>query len=314
MYYPYFRGKQYELITIRENAGLLKQSGFVPIIEPVKQQINTLRKAIDEVKRMGGECVLIINPKCGDHSQDDRAIRSLAKTYFAAFNGLSVGILLTASTSLDHVKALCSQHAKRNIALIHCGFEDGKDLAGVLAEHPNVSRHVFVENFCGKLYRRHFADRTRILLRDGFRKQRTNREYGDAPEPFSDLHATFRDEEGMDGFGDFLIVGDDFSESGGPAYAVAIHLTYIDEQRDGEMYIYHFVSDRTDTPTDPAGKFAEALAKLVAEVEKVNSPILRSNAVEEFLELHNNPHFPGLGYVKKLSMQHHIETLADFFK
>ena len=24
-------------------------------------------------------------------------------------------------------------------------------------------------------------------------------------------------------------------------------------------------------------------------------------------------HFPGLGYVKKLSMKHHIETLADFF-
>lgn len=313
MYYPYFRGKQYELIAIRENAALLKQSGFVPIIEPVKQPINSLRRAIDEVKRVGGECVLIINPQYGDHSQDSKAIRLLAKTYFAAFDGLSVGILLTASTSLDYVKALCSQHAKRNLALIHCGFEDGKDLAGVLAECPNVTRHVFVEDFCGKLYRRHFADRTRILVRDGFRKQRTNREYGDAPEPFSDLHATFRDEEGMDGFGDFLIVGDDYSESGGPAYAVAIHLTYIDEQKDGEMSILHFVSKRTDTQTDPAGKFGEALAKLVAEVEKANSPILRSPAVVEYLELHSKQHFPGLGYVKKLSMQHHIETLADYF-
>ena len=27
--------------------------------------------------------------------------------------------------------------------------------------------------------------------------------------------------EGMNGFGDFLIVGDDYSESGGPAYAVS---------------------------------------------------------------------------------------------
>ena len=30
----------------------------------------------------------------------------------------------------------------------------------------------------------------------------------------------------MDGFGDFLIVGDDYSDTGGPAYAVAIHLTF----------------------------------------------------------------------------------------
>jgi len=35
-------------------------------------------------------------------------------------------------------------------------------------------------------------------------------------------------------------------------------------------------------------------------------------AVNEFRQLHANGHFPGLGYVKKLSMKHHIETLADF--
>lgn len=43
----------------------------------------------------------------------------------------------------------------------------------------------------------------------------------------------------MNGFGDFLIVGDEFSESGGPAYAVAIHLTYINTKHEDEMYIYH---------------------------------------------------------------------------
>jgi hypothetical protein len=37
-----------------------------------------------------------------------------------------------------------------------------------------------------------------------------------------------------------------------------------------------------------------------------------SDAVEEFRWLHEKRHFPGLGYVKKLSMNHHIETLADY--
>jgi hypothetical protein len=48
MYHPYFRGKQFELITIRETAELMAGAGFVPIIEPVKEALkgleNTLKK------------------------------------------------------------------------------------------------------------------------------------------------------------------------------------------------------------------------------------------------------------------------------
>ena len=35
-----------------------------------------------------------------------------------------------------------------------------------------------------------------------------------------------------------MIVGDDYMESGGPAYAVAIHLTYLNKE--GDMFIRHF--------------------------------------------------------------------------
>ena len=99
---------------------------------------------------------------------------------------------------------------------------------------------------------------------------------------FSDLHATF-DDEGMNGFGDFLIVGNDYSESGGPAYAVAIHLTYIDSNKDDEMHIRHFKSIRQDDPKDPAGKFAEALNELKEVVQQSSNQIFRSSAVIEFL-------------------------------
>jgi hypothetical protein len=118
----------------------------------------------------------------------------------------------------------------------------------------------------------------------------------------------------MDGFGDFLIVGDDYSESGGPAYAIAIHLTFIDPDQDDAMRIYHFISNRQDTPQDPAGKFAEALDKMIATLNQPGSRVLETTAVKEFRELHKRGHFPGLGYIKKLSMNHHIETLADYFK
>lgn len=79
------------------------------------------------------------------------------------------------------------------------------------------------------------------------------------------------------------------------------------------MFIYHFKSLRSDTPADPAGKFAEALSSLVETLDRPGSKVLETEAVREFRALHARGHFPGLGYVKKLSMQHHIETMADFF-
>jgi hypothetical protein len=80
------------------------------------------------------------------------------------------------------------------------------------------------------------------------------------------------------------------------------------------MQIYHFKSKRTDTPTDPAGKFAEALAEMMKELGSPKSKVLETSAVQEFRVLHEERHFPGLGHVKKLSMNHHIETLAYYFK
>ena len=189
------------------------------------------------------------------------------------------------------------------------GFNNGG--APALAEKLGEEKptQIFFAAHTGKLYWKHFAGCKRVLIKDGF-KRRRNADY-EEHEKFSDLHLTYMD-DGMDGFGDFLIVGDDYSESGGPAYAVAIHLTYIDPDSEDEMYVYHFVSDSNATPTDPAGKFAEALDKLIAKLDAGDSNLFEGDAVTDFRDLHEKGHFPGLGSIKKLSMKHHIETLADY--
>jgi len=311
MYYPYVRGKQYELITVRDNAPMLAESGFVPIIEPVKRSLAALQRALDAVRDAGASAVLIVNPHHGDHSLNAEAIEALFRNDLQNHDSVAVGIALTGDSTLAEVEALLGAHEQQDVTLVHAGFAEGRQLADRLADFDNVNRHVFFDEHCGKLYQRHFRDHQRVLLKDGFIRRR-NKDHPPV-EFFSDLHATFED-EGMAGFGDFLIVGDDYSESGGPAYAVAIHLTFVDADRDGEMHIFHFVSERQDTPTDPAGKFAESLNKLVDEVSRAGSHLLRTEAVEEFLDLHERGHYPGLGYVKKLSMQHHIETMAHYFR
>ena len=310
MYHPYFRGKQYELITIRESAPILAAKNFVPIIEPVKERLSGLKKTLDRLCDEDARVILIMNPQIGDHSGSSAKLTEFINEHYHEQQNLICGLLLDEETSVAEAIELCEAFDKE-IALIHAGFSQAKELSKAINDFKNVDTSIFFEDHCGKLYQRHFVDHSnRILIRDGFERRR-NRDYP-STEFFSDLHATFELER-MGGFGDFLIVGDEYSENGGPAYTVAIHLTYIDSDKDDEMHIRHFKSDRQDTPKDPAGKFAEALEKLISALDRDDNKILETQAVVKFRELHEGGHFPGLGYVKKLSMKHHIETLAKFF-
>ena len=312
MYYPYFRGKQFELITIREMAKLLAEKEFIPVIEPVRESLSGLRRTLAAVCDAGGRAIVIVNPYHGDHQEDGIGITDLLQEDFKDFDNISAGILLRTDMTVDAVMACYGQHVDHHPVLIHAGFTAPKVLAVELREGMSGLTNIFVEDYANTLYRKHFEGSTRILIRDGF-KRRKNSEFAKIPvEEFSELHLTFQSDLGMSGFGDFLTVGDAYSDGGGPAYAVAIHLTFIDPNADEVMRIYHFVSTTNETPTDPAGKFAQALAKLIEKLDGGASHILETSAIQEFRGLHAKGHFPGLGYVKKLSMKHHIETLAAY--
>lgn len=311
MYFPYFRGKQYELITIRENAQRLADAGFIPIIEPVKETLGGLDRALSAICVAGGQGVVIVNPAHGSLREDGVAISDFLREKYLLRPEISAGVLLTAEMSVPDAIACYEQHRDHSLSFVHSGFTHGRELATVLApQNQGVLRNVFVgEN--NKLYQRHFVTEQRVLVRDGFRRRKRNIDYPEV-EKFSELHVTYR-AEGLTGFGDFLTVGDDYVEGGGPAYSVAIHLTFINPEDEDVMYVYHFKSHRSETPGDPAGKFAEALEVMIAEIDRPGSAVLESDAISEFRSLHARGHFPGLGYVKKLSMQHHIETLAHYF-
>jgi hypothetical protein len=309
MYYPYLRGKQFELILLRDNAEFLAKNNIHPIIEPVKSDFSALIRAMNVMNKNSVDCTLIVNPQAGQVSSSI-ILKELINDKFKIFKNMSIGYILHAESNISDLGDLLKKYRAFHFTILHYGYSNGKKLAEVIAGYNNVKTHVFIEGFAGKLYQRHLKQDgiQRVLIRNGFKTQKKNADYRHS-EHFSDLHITFPD-EGMDGFGDYLIVGDDYTETGGPAYAVAIHLTYLDN--DDDMFIYHFISDQTDSPTDPGGKFLEALAKLIKKVNKPKSLIFRSKACAEYLKLYKMQHYPGLGYVKKLSMQHHIELMANF--
>lgn len=312
MYYPYFRGKQNELILLRENSELISNAPFVPIIEPVKDNLNPLFKCLTSLMAFNNDFIIIANPQCGDFSDDNSPIeKDLLTADLLEYQHLCIGYICSDDTDLDDLTSFLTKYLDFNVVLIHSGYSNGKLLRASIEDFKNISTHIFIEKHAQKRYRKNFNNGSRrILIRDGFEKQ-SNKNYP-SKEHFSELHIMY-EEEGMDGFGDFLINSDEYSESGGPAYAVAIHLTYLEPDDDDDMYIKHYISDRNNSPADPGGKFLEAINKLVVDVTN-DHKMFQSNAVLEFKALAIRKHYPGLGSVKKLSMQHHIELLANFFE
>jgi hypothetical protein len=145
------------------------------------------------------------------------------------------------------------------------------------------------------------------MLNDYFNKLPRNTEYIHSPfEVFSSDYKYYKD-EGCIAFSDYQTIGKDYSEGGGAAYAVAIHLTFKDVGNE-DIQIAHFVSDNNDGPEDPAGKFFEALSKLVQFVQLEG---IDSLAIRKFKEYHNSQAYPGLGVVKKLSIINHIELMQS---
>ena len=145
---------------------------------------------------------------------------------------------------------------------------------------------------------------------DGFERL-NNADY--IPENFfSDLHLTYAG-DGFHGFGDFQMVGNLYQDGGGPAYAVALHLSYFMPPPDEEMRMKHFISTTNSSPQNPGGKFAEALAALMVHYNSPQNVLEATRGMAEYQSLHQSRHYPGLGRPKRLSIMHHIEIMANRF-
>lgn len=70
MYFPILRGRQFELLALREcvNQGLLSNK-IIPIVEPVKVS-STYTKTVDSFIKAGKSIAIIRNPQVGSWVKD----------------------------------------------------------------------------------------------------------------------------------------------------------------------------------------------------------------------------------------------------
>lgn len=306
MYFPYLRGRQFELIAIRELIeNSLMGDKVIPIIEPVKMS-STLVKTLVAFSDNNRNISFIYNPQVGNFNTDAKKDANTKQLVQLKEVIKKPNIIATHYLCKNSEQTLKNWFEKgRNISDIMIIAND-EDVLPIYAElfEDDAPRFTLIKDETEFRREVHY---NRVLMANKFKKQSRNTDYAKKEdEPFSNDHIYYKN-DGYVGFSDYSIVGDDYIDTGFAPYAVAIHIVYFDENK--KLRVKHFISDTNDDISDPARKFAEAVTKLVKwnEVAKLDT-----YAMKQFTDLCYSETYPGLGTVKKLSLMHHIELMSDF--
>lgn len=320
MYYPYLRGRQNELLCLREllNAGKLSTK-VIPIIEPVKFSstfFSTLTKFIE----LDRTVIVIRNPKVGsflkeltdmkiniEKQNDEKKKIKLQETldkYRSVWNDPSIQKAYIVDSDI------VSEILENKIA--------GKDTVMINLKKGNYH---FYEEYGDKITGKYtvvpkgedfedIIEDEMIMLEDGYRKAKRNIDYIQNPdEAFSRNHIVYK-KRGFVGFSDFSIVGNEYEESGFAPLAIAIHIMYFGNKE--ELRVHHFVSESNESISDPARKFEEAMNSLI-EWEGFDD-LPQTIGLKSLVECYDVGKFPGLGVIKKYSLMHHIEMMGKYLE
>lgn len=308
MYFPYLRGKQFELLALRELTPLMAENKakISPIIEPVKIS-STLKSTISELKKGDVNFNIIINPSVGDVTNNSEKIIHAVSSGLVGYDNYQMGILVEQNSNYPAILELIRDFKPKGFTFIHNEIEDKiRSIQNEFNQIAPIKNNVINFNKTSRRYYREFPLETRVSLEDYFLSLPRNSDYLNQEESqFSEEHK-FYEEEGFKGFADFLTIGESYSDAGFAPYAVAIHLSYKDNN--DRIRVIHFVSDTNDDISDVAGKFAEANRKLVTWCDENE---LDTRAISQFRHLREIGHFPGLGTIKKLSIMNHIEVVLS---
>jgi hypothetical protein len=297
-------------LALKEIAPLLLNPLVSPVLEPVKKSTGSFERALETMTVRNLNFSIILNPIHGEFVSNPAGITTMINNHLSGYDNFQFGIIINQFTNLDYITGLIDAiNFDRSITMIHAGRVNDIDALREWCENYEIKYNLHGENFPVRRYRGIMTGDNKVLLDDKFKPQVKNADYMNVPDEFfSDDHLYYED-DGFVGFGDFLTIGDDYAESGWLPYAIAIHLTY--KKVNNEIWIRHFVSDSNSDTTDVAGKFGEALKKLI---EFIDAEHITTQAAEELRSLHREGHYPGLGSLKKLSIKHHIELVYDLLK
>lgn len=314
MYYPYLRGKQFELKALKEfSENNRNEDKIIPILEPVNKSINALSIAIDSFFDNGLKFSVILNPYEGDFKHHTVNLNLLEE----------IPILLEKKKAWIPAYLYRDNPEDLNRQITDSQFEDvllvfktcvDVDNTAIMNLISNEKVSIIVNNF-GNTFSKRVRSRLKTLkkqivcLEDCFTERKKNADYLMVEdEPFSDMFYYYRDEN-FSGFSDFTVLPSNYSEGGMLPYAIAIHLTY--KKAEDEIYIHHFVSDNNSDQSNIRRKFQEAASKIEPFFQHKEHTYPIDELIERAKSLNG---YPGLGYLKKLSVLNHLDLIKRLQK
>lgn len=299
MYFPYFRGRQYELLALKEvvQNGLLSHK-VIPVIEPIKIS-STFKSTLQIYKEKSMRLGLIVNPQVGDLVEDDHNL-----IYEHIVDNVIPSVLLNDDAESAVFELEENEYEKDKLLVIL----DNGDYVSDYKELFESQNPLYTLTTDERRIRRAISG-NKILFEDRFNRQQKNADYKkNEDEMFSEDHLYYED-EGFIGFGDYSIIGNYYEEGGFSPRAVAFHIVYFDEEN--VLRVHHFVSDSNFGIEDVAGKYYEAVTKLKKWFEKGHQS-QRTKALSVLLEHADSGYYPGLPTLKKLSIMHHLELMSRY--
>jgi hypothetical protein len=300
MYYPYLRGRQFELIALREYALIRGENNNVtPIIEPVKKTFNSLKLAIPKFIEGDMKFALILNPQVGE-IKDFKIIATELKEQLADTSKWIPAFIVT-----NNIDAINTEIENNNYNEVMIICSDRADTTSAkFLEFISDKRIKYVVSKENRTLKRKLKGKDVIRLDDSFNSQKRNKDFLSISEEKFTEEYLFYEEDNYAGFSDYTVLISDFIEGGGAPYAVAIHLTY---QKDSEeIWIRHFTSISNDDIANIQGKFAEAVRKAV---NFIDTKPLDTEATKELKNYYDEEKYPGLGMVKKIAIKNHLELI-----
>jgi len=324
MYFPILRGKRFELLALRETAEVMAQSGkFFPIIEPVRENTvaSDLLRAMESLASHGVYFGVVIDPLVGDFKGEKGPAAILSKlTMINDWQqqfGAHITLIAAASPNAHQSEAtrlVLADDALKSLPFgVWCteNFEVGQ--LGLAGSGLSVGTFIAPEQrMLNRLIRGLVPSPNRVLVEDRFPAQASNRAYVERHEAIFTEDHLYYSAEGLEGFADFLTIGQAYREGGGMPNVVAIHWTYAKKDaRDDDgfpVYLSHFCSDPSDEVADVATKYRQASQALLAFVDE--NGIASNPALQVLREYAERGDFPGLGMLKKLSIVNHLHVMA----
>jgi hypothetical protein len=252
---------------------------------------------------------LIVNPLVGDVTGDSNYFLD----YITSIEDSKYRPAFHFKDNSDYILSKIEDYNLTECMLVCLDNFSNEDDLKSLCQNDSVSHIMLLEPHKYRSLDRFIKKLNKFYVRldDPFEKQQRNADFLNiSAHKFTEEHL-FYNEDRYNGFGDFTILPREFSDGGSTPRAVVIHLSYLNEQQEKQLWIRHFTSESgKDSITNVQGKFAEAAEKAIEFCDELP---LENSAINELRNYYSSKKYPGLGTVKKISIKNHLLVVNSFF-